>query len=101
MNNHNIIISRWRNGNWKPRAIGCYTKLEGEKYRKHDSDFHDQMYKWSDGTWRVGMHEKNDPGWARSVGSADTCPENIEQWQFYDREVQWKFVTGDITVQCT
>ena len=82
INNHNIIISRWRNGNWKPRAIGCYTK-EGEKYRKHDSDFHDQMYKWSDGTWRVGQNDK-DHGWVKSVGSA-ACPENIEQWQFFDR----------------
>ena len=91
--------SRWTNGNWKPRAIGSYTKMEGEKYRKDSADFNDHMYKWSDGTWRVGQNDK-DHGWVKSVGSA-ACPENIRQWQFFDRETQWKYLNGDITVQCS
>ena len=91
--------SRWTNGNWKPRAIGTCTKMEGGKYRKDSSDFHEQMYKWSDGTWRVGMHENHDPGWVKSVGSSQ-CPESIRQWQYFDRKIQWKYVTADITVRC-
>ena len=57
------------------------------------------MYKWSDGTWRVGQGPDTDYGWVKSVGT-DSCPENIRQWQFFDRETQWKYVTGDITVRC-
>ena len=57
------------------------------------------MYKWSDGTWRVGQGADTDYGWVKSVGT-DTCPEDIRQWQFFDRETQWKYVTGDITVRC-
>ena len=57
------------------------------------------MYKWSDGTWRVGQGPDTDYGWVKSVGT-DTCPEDIRQWQFFDRETQWKYVTGDITVRC-
>ena len=90
--------SRWNNGNWKPRAIGSYIMMEREKYRKDSADVQ-WMYKWSDGTWRVGVNDK-DHGWVKSVGT-DSCPENIRQWQFYDREVQWKYLNGDITVQCT
>ena len=90
-------------GNWKARAIGTYTKMEGGKYRKDSSDFHEQMYKWSDGTWRVGMHENHDPGWVKSVVPS-SCPEDIsrEQWQFFDRSEggPFNYVKGDITVDC-
>ena len=92
-------------GNWKARAMGTYTKMEGGKYRKDSSDFHEQMYKWSDGTWRVGMHENHDPGWVKSVGPS-SCPEDIThyngQWQFFDRSEggPFNYVKGDITVIC-
>ena len=90
-------------GNWKARAIGTYTKMEGGKYRKDSSDFHEQMYKWSaDNTWRVGQHENHDPGWVKSVGSANICPEDITEWQFFDRSEggPFNYVKGDITVDC-
>ena len=90
-------------GNWKARAMGTYTKMEGGKYRKDSSDFHEQMYKWSDGTWRVGMNDQYDPGWVKSVGTS-SCPEEEgrRKWQFFDRSEggPFNYVKGDITVIC-
>ena len=79
--------------------IGTGTDAK-RKYKKDISDFYEYMYKWhDDDTWRVGMHEYYDPGWVKSVGSSQ-CPESIRKWQFFDREIQWKYVNADITVRC-
>ena len=49
--------------------------------------------------FKASHSEQYDPGWVKSVGSS-RCPESIRQWQYFDRKIQWKYVTADITVRC-
>ena len=79
-----------------------YKKVEGKAVGD------DYMYKWHDGTWRVGVHIDSDNTggwdtnkvWVKSVGSAP-CPENIQQWEYF-KSGQEAFLpgNGDIRVQC-
>ena len=92
------------NPDWEPRAIGRYSHIgagtNGErKYRKDSGNTWEIMYQWTDNTWRIGQHEQYDPGYVRSRASA-LCPEDIRQWQFFDRENRFDYVNGEITVQC-
>ena len=82
-----------------------YKKLEGSKNPSLGDDY---MYKWHDGTWRVGVHVNSDNTggwdtdkvWVKSVGSAP-CPENVQQWEYYSFGQQ-AFLPGndDILVKC-
>ena len=93
------------NPDWEPRAIGTYSHIgagtNGErKYRKDSGNTWEIMYKWSeDNTWSIGQHEQYDPGYVKSVGSAE-CPEDVTQWRFFDRAERHDYVIGDITVRC-
>ena len=82
---------------WSDSYEATEEEHEGAPLYRQRNSRGEYLYRYSDGTWRVGL-KIGDSGLVKSVGTAQ-CPANISQWEFW-ADPNWFSSDGLITVEC-